>query len=125
MAGVKKVTVEETVKKLVSLGVYKPEHNTVIEIYVGLVTQYISIEKQFKTKKYQVETPTGTGGFKTSPIVTTLESLRRDILSYTDRLCLNPKALDAVDIVVARNSKLDAALTKIGEALSSPPNTNA
>ncbi|MNC81991.1 hypothetical protein D3C75_1353250 [compost metagenome] len=44
--------------------------------------------------RYQVKT--ADGGAKKAPIVATLESLRKDILAYSDRLCLNPKALESV-----------------------------
>lgn len=33
---------------------------------------------------------------KKSPVVATLESLRKDILAYSDRLCLNPKSFDSL-----------------------------
>ena len=49
---------------------------------------------------------------KKAPIVATLESLRKDIATYSDRLCLNPKAFKAVssNISTETTSKLDRAM---------------
>ena len=62
-----------------------------IRIYVGLIRQYEdTLERINKTG--QLQTKSAQGGFKKSPVVTAAENLRRDILQYSDRLCLNPKA---------------------------------
>lgn len=95
MAG--KAICKETIKKntisdMKKLGVYKPEYDACIDIYAELMEQYERLTRTFKDSKYKIEETTGDGGKKKAPIVATLESLRKDILQYSDRLCLNPKA---------------------------------
>ena len=54
------------------------------------------------------------GGKKKAPIVAALESLRKDILQYSDRLCLNPRA----NIPAGKNLGKKAA-SPLAEALAS------
>lgn len=85
---IKKNTINEMKKN----GVFKPEYNTCIDVYSELVEQYYRLTKKYKDSEYKFEEHTADGGKKKAPIVATLESLRKDILLYSDRLCLNPKA---------------------------------
>ncbi|MED4016989.1 P27 family phage terminase small subunit [Sutcliffiella cohnii] len=96
-----KVTSKETIKRrtiedMKKLGTHKSEYNRLIDIYSELVYQYLRITSEFEEGGYQYEVRTDQGGAKKSPIVATLETLRKDILAYSDRLCLNPKALESV-----------------------------
>lgn len=92
-----KIPTKETIKRrtitdMKALGVHKPQYNRLIDIYSELVFQYLKLNDEFETGGYQYESFTAAGGAKKSPIVATLESLRKDILAYSDRLCLNPKS---------------------------------
>lgn len=92
-----KIPTKETIKRrtisdMKSLKVHKPEYNRLVDIYAELVYQYLKLNTEFEKEGYQYETYTAAGGAKKSPIVATLESLRKDILAYSDRLCLNPKS---------------------------------
>ena len=58
-----------------------------------ILAQYDDLLKVFEAGGSEYEVSTGQEGVKKSPIVASLESLRKDILQYSDRLCLNPKAL--------------------------------
>ena len=77
---------------------YKTEYNRLIEIYAGMLHQYISFEKQFEESGYQVEeeytNKAGATNMRKVPLYTAMESLRKDIASYSDRLQLNPKSLN-------------------------------
>ena len=75
------------------LGVHKPEYNRLIDIYAGLVYQYHKALDDFEKDGCRYETETAAGGTKKSGIVATLENLRKDILAYSDRLCLNPQSM--------------------------------
>lgn len=101
-----------TVADMKKLGVYKPEYNRLIDIYAELVEQYWILNQQFKSSGYDFEVETIQGGSKKAPIVATLEALRKDILAYSDRLCLNPKALETVtsDEKPGKKSKLAQVL---------------
>lgn len=95
-ARTKKTIKAKTVKEMKSLKTYKKEYDSVIDIYSELVEQYEIITEKFVETDYKFQTSTAAGDYKKSPIVSTLESLRKDILSYSDRLCLNPKAKGTV-----------------------------
>lgn len=95
MAGraITKETIKKnTIEQMKELGVYKAEYDAIIDIYSEMMEQYNRLTKEFRDKKYKYSESTMQGGEKKAPIVSTLESLRKDILQYSDRLCLNPKA---------------------------------
>ncbi|WP_227397356.1 P27 family phage terminase small subunit [Jeotgalibacillus aurantiacus] len=81
-----------TIKDMKALGVHKPQYNRLISVYSELVHQYLLLNKEFIDGGYEYESSSAAGSAKKSPIVATLEGLRKDILAYSDRLCLNPKS---------------------------------
>ncbi|WP_225230283.1 P27 family phage terminase small subunit [Ureibacillus galli] len=94
----KKATTKETIAKntirdMKNLGTYKPEYDPLIDVYADIFSQYLRANKEFEESGYRYETETAAGGTKKSAIVATLENLRKDLLAYSDRLCLNPKSL--------------------------------
>lgn len=94
----KKATTKETIAKntirdMKNLGTYKPEYEPLIDVYSDILSQYLRANKEFEESGYQYETETAAGGTKKSAIVATLENLRKDLLAYSDRLCLNPKSI--------------------------------
>lgn len=104
---------ENTIADMESLHVYKKEYDPLISIYSELREQYEQLTREFVNSGYQCTAGTGAGGEKKSPTVATLENLRKDILQYSDRLCLNPKAISAIDIPVQKKSKLGEALKSL------------
>lgn len=102
---------DETVEAMTALGTYKPEYSRIIDLYAGLCEQYERLNKEFIDGGMEYETTTGADGVKKAPLVATLESLRKDILQFSDRLMLNPKA----KAEVGKKSKV----SKLAEALSS------
>lgn len=102
-----------TVTDMNKLGIHKPQYNRLIDIYAELVSQYYKLAKEFEEGGYQYEVETLQGGSKKSPIVATLETLRKDILAYSDRLCLNPKSLENVTAESANKSKLASVLSEL------------
>ncbi|MGM1048393.1 MAG: P27 family phage terminase small subunit [Bacillota bacterium] len=112
------VPTKETIKRrtisdMKELGVYKVQYGRVIDLYSELVHQFLILNKQFEDEGYQYESYTAAGGAKKSPIVATLESLRKDILAYSDRLCLNPKSLETVTVEKKGKSTLLEALSSM------------
>ncbi len=75
-----------------TLGTYKPEFEPIIDVYAELMEQYDLLNARYKANNYQFETATAQGS-KKAPIVTTLETLRKDILSYAAQLGLTPMGL--------------------------------
>ncbi|PFW04132.1 terminase [Bacillus thuringiensis] len=106
---------EKVIEDMKGLGTYKPEYDAIISIYSDLLAQYYDANQKFKESNYQYETMTAAGGTKKSAIVATLENLRKDILAYSDRLCLNPKSVESVTTEGGTKKKKSA----LGEALSS------
>lgn len=84
---------KQTISDMKKLGVYRPEYDRIIDIYAGLWEQYHRLMSEYdKEGRYGYATLTADGGEKKSPLVGTIEAVRRDILAYSDRLMLNPKA---------------------------------
>lgn len=105
-----------TIKDMQELGVHKPQFNKLIDIYAGLVHQYLEALEEFEAGGCVYEVETGAGGKKKAPIVATLETLRKDILQYSDRLCLNPSAFKtAKPDDESKKSKLAEVLSALEE----------
>lgn len=104
---------KKTIKDMKKLLIYKQEYDPIIDIYSELREQYYILSQKFKDSDYNYKVDTAQGGAKKAPIVATLESLRKDIITYSDRLCLNPKAIDTVKIKVPKKSALSEALSKL------------
>jgi phage terminase small subunit len=109
----------EIVENMRALNIYKPEFNITISIYAGLVEQYQMLEKEFKKSKFTVVEKTGySDNTKKSPMVGTLESLRKDILAYSNALGLTPSGLKKLNDEMNKDkkqvSKLEMALNAFG-----------
>lgn len=116
----KNVTSKETIKRrtiadMRKLGTHKPQYNRLIDIYSELIHQYIKLTIEFEEGGYEYEVVTSQGGAKKAPIVASLETLRKDILQYSDRLCLNPKSLERVTPENVEKSTLSSVLDKLGK----------
>ena len=110
----------DTINNMQALGIYKPEFNAAISIYAGLIEQYSVLEREFRKSKFTVLEKTGySDNAKKSPIVATLENLRKDILSYSNALGLTPAGLKKISDEANRQkkqpvSKLEMALEAFG-----------
>lgn len=106
---------DETVGRMKSLGVYREEYDGTIHIYAQLCEQYLTLTDRFERSKYKIQTQSAQGGMKKAPIVAALEALRKDLLAYSDRLCLNPKSYDAMSMKAApAKTRLEAAMEAFG-----------
>lgn len=105
---------ECVVDDMKKLGTYKEGYDHIITIYADLLEQYQMAKTLFEEAGCQYETATAAGGTKKSAIVATLENLRKDILAYSDRLCLNPKSVETVTTENKSQSKLAEVLNSFG-----------
>ncbi|MHC5250464.1 P27 family phage terminase small subunit [Enterococcus sp. LJL90] len=80
-----------TVKRMKELGVYKVQYTQLIDVFVDMLHQYNYLTNEFEESGYQVMIETEKSDGKKSPILATLETLRKDIGVYSDKLMLNPK----------------------------------
>lgn len=102
-----------------SLGVYRKEYEPAILTLADISRQYDILTKQFADGGYQFAELTETGS-KKAPIVTTLESLRKDKLSYMNALGMTPRGAVQTDSVTPKKEKkistLAAAFEKLGDS---------
>ena len=103
-----------TIKDMKDLGIHKPQYNRLVGIYAETVHQYLRAVEEFELNNYQYETETAAGNPKKSGVVSAMETLRKDILQYSDRLCLNPKALESVTADTNTKSTLASVLNELG-----------
>lgn len=104
---------KKTIKDMKKLSIFKPEYEPIIAIYSEIREQYEFLSQKFKDSGYDFEVETSQGGLKKAPIVSTLETLRKDIITYSDRLCLTPKSLETVTIESKTKSKLVEVLSEL------------
>lgn len=103
------------IRDMKKLNTYKPEYEPIIDIYCELREQYELYTKALKKKEYKCDEYTAAGGTKKSALIGTLETLRKDILQYSDRLCLNPKSMmEEKNKAAKKESTLAKALNKYG-----------
>lgn len=85
------------VKSMKDMGTYSKNYDDIIEIYSGLLYDYKNAREEFLENGSQIteehETGRGTVVERKTPLVQTMENLRKDIVTYSDRLGLNPKAV--------------------------------
>src|SRR5699024_7766070 len=100
MARTKKSIRAETIKNMKALGTYKPEYNNVIDIFVGMLHQYENFQEEFERSGYKIEeeytNKVGATNMRKTPLFSAMEKLRMDIATYSDKLGLNPKALESI-----------------------------
>lgn len=89
----------KTKNSMKNLGTYKKEFDDLIDIYSGMLYSYYLAEVEWEEHGYrvteEVENTKGVLSDRKLPIVVAMESLRKDILTYSDRLFLNPKSIEA------------------------------
>ncbi|GAA2828556.1 P27 family phage terminase small subunit [Lactococcus raffinolactis] len=107
MAG-KNIPQKDTIKRrtiayMKELNTYKKQYNQLVEVYADLLHQYYILTKEFEDSGYQVMIQTEKSDGKKSPILATLENLRKDIGTYSDRLMLNAKANKDSEISLKTN----------------------
>lgn len=89
-----------TVKNMKSLGTYRKEFDHLINIYANMLYQYILYEEEHAADGYKIAdiyvNKAGAENLRKLPRINVMETLRKDILTYSDKLMLNPKALGEV-----------------------------
>ena len=104
-----------TVSAMKALDTYKMEFEPIVDIYVGLREQYDLLMNKFIDSGYRYDEIT-VQGTKKAPIVTTLEALRKDILSYASQLGLTAHGLLKINEKAFSDSrpmsKLDAFMAE-------------
>ena len=87
---------KRTIKDMKSLGTYKPEFEPLIDVYAGMLAKKDEYEMTEDIEPRRMEV------------------LRRDLITYSDRLLLNPKSRESVEIKVQTTDKLTEAIEALG-----------
>lgn len=101
---------KRTINYMKGLGTYKTQYNQVIEVYADMLYQYNVLSRKFEEEDFEVIIETEKSGGKKSPILASLESLRKDIGAYSDRLMLNAKTYNAE---IEQSEKEESAFSKL------------
>lgn len=106
------------------LGVYRDDFEHTIDIYVGMLSQYQAFEQQFELSGYQITgeytNKAGATNERKTPIYSAMESLRKDLGTYSNLLCINPKSFESVKKpeVPIRKKEPEKPKSKLIQALS-------
>lgn len=87
--------IDRTVRYMKELGTYRTQYKQIIEIYADMMYQYNYLSREFERSNFAVSVDTERSGGKKSPILVSLENLRKDIGTYSDKLMLNAKTYNA------------------------------
>ena len=113
----KKVIEKEVIEQMKKLGTYKAEFDQGIKIFTGMVFQYRQFEKMFEESGQKITeeytNKAGATNERKVPLYTAMESLRKDILSYSNSLCLNPKTLENITVDKSTKSTLASILSEL------------
>src|SRR5690554_2254688 len=117
LARTKKTIKNQIVKQMKNLGTYKLEYTKTIDIFAGMLLQYEIFEKELENSGYKIEeeytNKAGATNMRKVPLYTAMESLRKDIATYSNILCLNPRSLENVTAEKENKSKLASVLDKL------------
>lgn len=102
-----------TIAYMKELGTYRKEYNQLIEIYADMLKQYYQLTMEFEAGGCQAVVETEKSDGKKNPILASLENLRKDIGTYSDRLMLNAKAFQKE---IAEPKKEESMFAKIMSA---------
>lgn len=104
--------IKSVVEQMKKLGSYRPEFEDTVKHYAELSIEYDTLYAKYVTANYPCAIETEKGA-KKSPITTTLESLRKDILAYAVQLGLTPAAIKKLKEDALAKQKQGSPLEKV------------
>ncbi len=113
MAGMTKT--ERKIKSIMTKrGTWQPDFTEAVKKLAGMLDEFDILYERFVQDGYEIATTDSNGREKKTLLYSTLETLRRDSLSYMNALGLTPTALKKLDAKVEdrKISPLTAALRK-------------
>ncbi|MEJ6349050.1 P27 family phage terminase small subunit [Holzapfeliella sp. He02] len=111
----------KVIRQMKALGTYQPGYADIINVYVDLMLQYDALQSQYEASGYQVTeeytNKAGATNQRKVPILNALETLRKDIATYSDRLQLNPKANKQEVVADKKDSgnSFDSLISQLGK----------
>lgn len=107
----------QVIEHMENLGIFKPEYAPTIKVYVDMLFQYEVFTEEFESGGCQVEEPytnkAGATNMRKTPVYAAIEKLRMDLSTYSNLLCLNPKAIENITAETQTTSKLASVLNKL------------
>ena len=94
------------------LGTYKKEFDPIIKVYVDTHNHYTKAWRNFK-KAGMPNTVECAGGLKKNPELIVIDELRKQLATLSDKLGLNPKALDQI-----KNAQIPQEQSALSQFLS-------
>lgn len=82
----------QTIRNMKRLGTHDVGFNRLIGIYADTLHQYYFLEREWEKDGYKTFVVSGQNSVKKSPILEQLNTLKKDVITYSDRLMLNPRA---------------------------------
>ena len=112
----------DIVRKMKSVDTYNKSFDSVVDVYTDLLLQNKIASLEFAENSYRMTeeytNKAGATNIRKTATYLALEGLRKDILSYSSQLGLNPRALDALDVKAEKvESKLDKLQADIASLL--------
>ena len=104
--------IKSVIEQMKKLGSYRPEFEDTVRHYAELCIEYDTLYERYVAANYPCAIDTEKGA-KKSPITTTLESLRKDILAYAVQLGLTPAAIKKLKDDALAKQKQDSELEKV------------
>ena len=108
-----KAKVAAVKEQMTTLGVYRPEFDDCIRRYAELNFEYDFLYARYVAEEYPCAIDTDNKGAKKSPVTTTLEALRKDILAYAVQLGLTPAAVKKMKEGALAKRKQGSVLEKV------------
>jgi len=113
----KKKIEKQVISDMQTLGTYKPEYGDIIKTYINMVYEYRHLSKLHEESGFKLEeeytNKAGATNMRKTNILGRIEKLELSMAQYSDRLCLNPKALENIAVEKETKSKLASVLSSI------------
>jgi P27 family predicted phage terminase small subunit len=119
MKSIERIKEDKIKACMISLDIYQEEFDETISMLAGLQVQYEILVQQLRTSDYAVLERTGySSAKKKNPMITVMETLRKDILAYSNALGLTPSGLKKIKANMPEETKkvssLELALSDFG-----------
>ncbi|MCJ1989036.1 P27 family phage terminase small subunit [Pseudolactococcus carnosus] len=96
----KRTIYDYTIKQMKELKVHNLAYNRLVDIYSGMIHQYYTLLLSWEEEGCPSTVESAAGSLKKHPSLDQMEKLRKDILSYSNQLMLNPKSNKDLEVNV-------------------------